>query len=95
MKYTVTEETNFCRIFELPERFPSGYCFGGGKSCTFQMVDWFNPCTEKTVDHDELKESLVDFLSTKNYVKDGKKYLFLSDFGMSFVFDNKEKEAHE
>lgn len=43
MKYQVDGWNNFCRVFEIPESFPSDYCFGGGHKVNFQMVDWFNP----------------------------------------------------
>lgn len=43
MKYTVDGWNNFCRVFELPERFSSNFCFGGGIPTNFSMVDWFNP----------------------------------------------------
>lgn len=43
MKYVVDEWNNFCRVFELPKTYPNSYCFGGGHSVDFQMVDWFNP----------------------------------------------------
>lgn len=45
MLYRVDGWNNFCRVFELPEQYPSGYCFGGGLPVAFQMVDWFNPVT--------------------------------------------------
>lgn len=41
--YSVDGWNNFCRVFELPENYPSDYCFGGGIPVTFKMVDWFNP----------------------------------------------------
>lgn len=43
MTYLVDGWNNFCRVFELPEIYPSGYCFSGGFRVNFQMVDWFNP----------------------------------------------------
>jgi len=43
MNKKVTGFNNFCRVFELPEKFSSEYCFGGGITTTFKMVDWFNP----------------------------------------------------
>ena len=43
MKYEVDSWNNFCRVFEVPETYPEGYCFGGGKDVTFKMVDWFYP----------------------------------------------------
>jgi len=107
MKYIVTPWDNFCRIFELPGRFPSGYCFGGGHPCNFQLIDWFYPTEvsqaavpkevwEKEVgpvkdqdveyDHEELKKRLMPFLKEKTYVKPGRTYLFMADFGMTFLF---------
>jgi hypothetical protein len=43
MAYLVDGWNNFCRVFEIPDEYPSGFCFGGGKPVNFQMVDWFNP----------------------------------------------------
>jgi hypothetical protein len=106
MVYKVDGWNNFCRVFELPVSFPQGFCFGGGITTPFQMVDWFNPvpdiCNpavskevweEKVgkieivkVDHDELCNSLVPWLREKIYVKAGKTYLIICDFGASFIF---------
>ena len=41
--YKVDGWNNFCRVFELPNKFPNTYCFGGGVPVGFKMVDWFNP----------------------------------------------------
>lgn len=41
--FKVTNENNFCRVFMLPAKFPSDFCFGGGWPVEFRMVDWFNP----------------------------------------------------
>lgn len=43
MEYKVDGWNNFCRVFELPSKFSSDFCFGGGIPTNFQMVDWFNP----------------------------------------------------
>lgn len=43
MKVVVDGWNNFCMVFELPEDYPSEFCFGGGHPVTFQLVDWFNP----------------------------------------------------
>lgn len=43
MTYTVDGWNNFCRVFELPESYPEGFCFDGGHPVNFQLVDWFNP----------------------------------------------------
>ena len=45
MNYQVNGFNNFCRVFQLPTKYPEGYCFGGGLPTTFVMVDWFNPVT--------------------------------------------------
>lgn len=46
MIYQVNGFNNFCRVFQLPAKYPEGYCFGGGLPTTFVMVDWFNPVPE-------------------------------------------------
>ena len=43
MNYSVDGWSNFCRVFEVPEQYPQGYCFDGGKPVSFLMIDWFNP----------------------------------------------------
>lgn len=43
MTYKVTGFNNFMRVFEVPEKFSTEYCFGGGIPTNFQMVDWFHP----------------------------------------------------
>lgn len=106
MKYEVDGWNNFCRVFEVPEKFPRGYCFGGGLPATFTMVDWFNPIIGisqpavtkevwrenvgeieiKIVENDDLANRMREFLSQKNYVKPGRTYLVLCDFGMAFTF---------
>lgn len=106
MKYEVDGWNNFCRVFELPEKYPNDYCFGGGHPVNFQMVDWFQPVAGignpavskevwrenvgkieiKKVSLDELQESLVPWLMEKQYVKPGRDYLVLCDFGATLRF---------
>ena len=43
MKYKVDGWNNFCRVFAIPSKFSSDFCFGGGIPTNFQMVDWFYP----------------------------------------------------
>ena len=106
MEYVVDGWNNFCRVFELPERYPTGYCFGGGHPVNFQMVDWFNPVPGigqpavskevwrkeageieiKSISIDELQESLIPWLKEKQYVKPGRDYLVLCDFGAVLRF---------
>lgn len=104
--YTVDGWTNFCRVFEVPEKFSNEFCFNGGIPTNFQMVDWFNPVEEisqpsvskstwtekvgpvetKTVDHDELGNKLIEYVSHKNYIKPGRTYIILCDFEAVFTF---------
>ena len=85
-------EKNFCRVFELPDRYPEGFCFGVGKPVMMLMVDWFNPWPDnpdlKT--WDDVTKLLLPFLRKKVYVKPGKRYILITDFGASLVFE-KEK----
>jgi hypothetical protein len=105
MKYKVDMWNDFCRVFELPEKFSNEYCFGGGIQTTFLMVDWFCPVGmgqtrvtkefwEKEVGPIEIREiedkwlieELQPFLQKKRYTKPDRKYLVITDFGMTFLF---------
>ena len=88
MKYKVDNETNFCRVFKLPENYPSQFCFGGGIPVEFKMVDWFNPVRrdKDEISLEELQENLIPFLKDKNYIEEKAIYLVLCDFGASFIF---------
>ncbi len=96
---------NFCRVFEVPDQFPSDFCFGGGHPVNFQMVDWFYPVRDmgtpgvskeiwvkevgpietKTVALNDLVKDLAPFLQQKQYVKAGREYLVICDFGAVFL----------
>ncbi len=43
IEYEVDGWNNFCRVFQLPNKYPQGYCMPNSKPVTFEMVDWFNP----------------------------------------------------
>jgi hypothetical protein len=89
----INEMSNFCRVFELPDKYPSGYCFGGGFPVEFKMVDWFNPIPSDDFYDNKIKKwedyvpMIKEFLLKKLYVKSGMKYLVITDFGESFVFE--------
>ena len=88
----ITLDNNMCRVFELPETYPSGFCHGGGHTIRMQMVDWFQPIppTEITSNDTGLWETwaprLIEFLLAKRYIKPGRQYLVITDFGESLVF---------
>jgi len=88
----ITEQNNFCRVFELPDKYPRGFCFGGGKPVIFQMVDWFQPIPVEDILNHEVEEwsiyvpLLQEGLKVKNYIKPGKQYLLITNFGESFIF---------
>jgi hypothetical protein len=44
------------------------------------------PIETKTVNHDELKNKLINFVSRKNYIKPGRTYIILCDFEAVFMF---------
>ncbi len=103
----VTNLSNFCRIFELPDTFPTDYCFGGGHPCTFTLVDWFNPvpgevtpltedgfdkiswndgrCNLDTEGLEFLRSKLKAALLEKKYIKPGKRYVVITEYGDSFM----------
>ena len=87
---------NFCRIIEIPKHFPQGFCFNGGLSVEFKMVDWFNPLydkdfcqgvlnysDEKTA---EWEKSLIEFVKSKIYMVPSTHYLIITDFGKIIPF---------
>lgn len=43
VRYIVDPWTNMCRVFRMPNEMNSEWCFGGGHTTNFQMVDWFCP----------------------------------------------------
>ena len=87
-----TQETNFGRVFELPDSYPHGYCFGGGKPIQMLMVDWFNPWPDSLMVENppetwaEVVEMLRPWLMQKRYVKPGRRYLLVTDFGECMMF---------
>jgi len=106
MKYTVNLWNNFCRVFELPDKYIENYCFQGGHPTNFQMIDWFcptdmgqpgvtkevwkkevGPIKTRELDLKTFSDDIVPFLKDKAYVKQGKKYLLLCDFGATLLFD--------
>lgn len=96
MNYKVDGWNNFCRVFELPERYPTNYCFKGGYPVVFQMIDWFNPIPGicqidiKEISIDELQESLIPWLLNKKYIKINREYLVICDFGAVLGFNTKQ-----
>ncbi len=87
----VTRENNFCRVFQVPPEYPSGFCFGGGIPTNFQMVDWFNPVCSDEIGG-PLSEicdvpKLTSFIQKKSYAEHGGKLLVMCDFGVVFVVD--------
>lgn len=105
--FTVDGWNNFCRVFELPERFSNKFCFDGGIPTNFQMVDWFNPIPDMPspgvtkevwkeevgeietaeVSIEDLEDNIVPFLKEKVYMKKGRTYLILFDFGTAITFE--------
>ena len=95
MIFKVTQDTNFCRVFELPPNYPEGFCFGGGKPVMFKLVDWFNPVDQQlvgskevTLEGEELevhRHSLYIFLRDQQYIDPTKCYICITDYGDSLV----------
>jgi hypothetical protein len=81
----INEMNNFCRVFELPDEFPTGFCFGGGYPVTFKMIDWFNPISptelNENIKWEDYISGIKEFMLEKKYIKVGKKYLLITDFG--------------
>ena len=89
----ISQSNNFCRVFELPDEYPGGFCFGGGRPVMFAMVDWFGPIPDEDIVSGNIKPwsdyipMLKEFLKDKIYVKPGKQYLLITDFGETMLFN--------
>ncbi|MFA5262047.1 MAG: hypothetical protein WC450_12560 [Candidatus Omnitrophota bacterium] len=103
--FTITEATNFLRIFRLPAQYPTGYCFAGGYPVEMQLVDWFNAFDPTAFWDNERFEyeagnpeylehinSLKEFISDKCYVKahPNKVFLVITDYGDSFLVNSEQ-----
>lgn len=95
MNYKAEACNNFCRVFELPDEYPKGFCFDGGIPLTITMIDWFNPISNDDqlgdskvvqISHKDLYADLIPYIKIKPYIKPKTKYLVLCDFGASLLF---------
>jgi len=88
--------TNFCRVFELPNEYPHEYCFGGVKHpVEIKMVNWFYPVPSeiKSMTEEEWpqwEEKLINFVKRGGYLQKGKDYLILTEFGKAVVIQKDE-----
>ncbi len=105
MKWTITDVTNFLRIFQLPDSFPEDFCFAGGRPSTFTLVDWFNAFPQEDFWGDKTKEfdsadekyrlhieKLKEYIKGKKYYHPEYTYMVLTDYGDVFLV-NPEKRA--
>ena len=89
MKFRVTDAHNFIRVFQLPNKYSSDYCFEGGHLVEIRLVDWFNPFESSDFWDEKVKEfdstdgwyqenvqKLRDFIKEKIYFDS--KYTFLA-----------------
>ena len=94
----IQEKLNFCRVFEIPDNYPNEYCFGGGIPVEFKMVDWFNPIPVEDFWNNKIKKwkdyepMIQEFLLKKNYIKSNDKYLVITAFDESFIFNGNDDE---
>lgn len=96
----IPSHKNFCRVFELPLDYPHDFCFGGGHTVAFRMVDWFEPIPMEDIhnsedgyfDWDYYVPKLKEFLKVKNYIRPTRQYIAITDFGESFIFTGEGEE---
>lgn len=102
LKALAETSENFCRVFEVPETFPSSF---GRAPVTFQQVDWFHPLPRESMreEYPELealtweifRAALMEFVQEKVYVRPGRRYLILTEFGEAFVFRGADVEKKD
>lgn len=64
------------RVFEMPPSFSGDYCFGGGISTTFLMVDWFRD-DRGMMAGETGRSEIAEFIKGKRYFKADRAYLVL------------------
>ena len=106
MKFTVTADTNFIRIFQMPQEFPSDFCFQGGHDVNFNLVDWFNPIDQMSFWGgkeivlqgeylEEKRDKIARFIKTKKYFDHNFKYLAMTDYGDVFIIQDESLRLKE
>lgn len=83
------------QVFKLPDDLPDGYCFGGGKPVTFQLVDWFGPPPERIQEQGFTHEDLRAFLRQKNYYKAGGSFVVIRNDGAVFTLLQPKLEGRD
>jgi hypothetical protein len=66
------------RVFKMPSEFPREYCFGGGHSTAFQLVDWFRDF-DNMMDGETGRSEIAEFIKGKRYFKSEDAYLVLHE----------------
>ena len=57
------------------------------------MIDWFNPIPQMDIWNNKIKSwkeyapLIREFLQEKQYLKSGRKYILITDFGESLIFE--------
>lgn len=105
MKFRITDDDNFLRVFRLPNDYPSDFCFQGGHPVMIELVDWFNPFPVAEFYGGKVKEfenteawylkrieELKQYIKGKVYFKPEYSYLVLTNYGDAFVV-NPQLEA--
>ena len=92
MKFKITSDNNFLRVFKLPTKFSSEYCFGGGIPHEFVMVNWLNVISPfeisdgKEFTLQELHDVCVPHMQKQEFLRKGK-YLILFECGAAIQFE--------
>ncbi|PKR56385.1 hypothetical protein [Thalassospira lohafexi] len=74
-------------VFRLPDELPEGYCFGGGKPCSFTLVDWFGLPPAGMFDGELTNDDIAKFLREKDYYKQGGNFVVICNDGQAFTLE--------
>lgn len=90
--FRITSDTDFLRIFELPQVYPTDYLFDGGKPVSFLMLDWFQvfsgtslPIAIGGEEYEKKKDEIIACIQEKPYYNSLSKYLVLTDWDDAFI----------
>lgn len=97
-EFRITSDNDFIRIFVVPKKFPTGYCFDGPKPVDFPMIDWFQVFSMTSLpimiggeQYEEKKKEIIEYVKTKPYYHDIVSYLILTDWGDAFLLQRRKE----
>jgi len=91
VKFDFQKGDTFIRVFELPENITKQFCFNGGHSIQFRLVDWFraNEIFDDNGNYpSETIKDLKEFIRMKAYFNSKRFYIVICSNGECFLVND-------